>query len=560
MDHSRRQRRLLLHGVRLAMFATVLLLIRYQHQERQRGADQEVLLSPTDVNNVFADARRLGKVSAGQPIPVLDAAGATLGSVVQTSPASDHLVGFSGPTNVLIAFGPDQRICAVRILSSGDTREHVRQVREDPSFLSSFEGLTWEEAARSQSLDGVSGATLTSLAIQEAILLRLGGGQTSLRFPEPLLLDEVRSWLPQSESLTQVRGVQNCWQVWDARQQRLGNVWRSSPVADNIIGYQGPTDTRIAVTPNEHILGIAVGSSYDNEPYVTYVRQDAYFNSLFNDQTLEQVAQLDLWEAGIEGVSGATMTSQAVAEGVVLTAKHAVQAQAAESAESWNRWTWRDLGTSAVLLGALVIGWTRLRGRKWLRIGFQVILIGYLGLTNGDMLSQAMLVGWAQSGIPWRTAGGLTLLAAAALLIPMVTKHNVYCAQICPHGAVQQLLRTRRPRLRLSRRLVAWLKVLPVLLLAWCIVVPMLALSFSLVDIEPFDAWVFRVAGWSTIVIAIVGLVASLFVPMAYCRFGCPTGLLLNFLRFNSSSDRWSRRDWWACALVALAVGLAWTN
>ena len=84
----------------------------------------------------------------------------------------------------------------------------------------------------------------------------------------------------------------------------------------------------------------------------------------------------------------------------------------------------------------------------------------------------------------------------------------------------------------------------------------MTALPFSLVDIEPFDAWVFYVAGWATITIAIVGLVASRYIPMAYCRYGCPTGTILNYLRFNSRSDRWSHRDWLAFALVLFAIAL----
>ena len=84
----------------------------------------------------------------------------------------------------------------------------------------------------------------------------------------------------------------------------------------------------------------------------------------------------------------------------------------------------------------------------------------------------------------------------------------------------------------------------------------MAALPFSLVDIEPFDAWVFYVAGWATITIAVIGLVASLFVPMAYCRYGCPTGAVLGYLRFHSRSDRWTRRDWVALGLVLFAAVL----
>jgi polyferredoxin len=77
-----------------------------------------------------------------------------------------------------------------------------------------------------------------------------------------------------------------------------------------------------------------------------------------------------------------------------------------------------------------------------------------------------------------------------------------------------------------------------------------------LVDIEPFDAYLFPVAGWATITIALVGLAASLFVPMAYCRYGCPTGALLQFLRFNAASDRWSSRDWVAATYTGLAAVL----
>ena len=74
-------------------------------------------------------------------------------------------------------------------------------------------------------------------------------------------------------------------------------------------------------------------------------------------------------------------------------------------------------------------------------------------------------------------------------------------------------------------------------------------------DLEPFDAWVIGLAGVAAATIAIVGLVASLFVPMAYCRYGCPTGALLQFLRFHGRSDRLSIQDAAAAALTILAIG-----
>ena len=106
----------------------------------------------------------------------------------------------------------------------------------------------------------------------------------------------------------------------------------------------------------------------------------------------------------------------------------------------------------------------------------------------------------------------------------------------------------------LSKRLARTLRLVPFGLLAVCLVVAMTDVAFSLVDLEPFDAWVYSVAGWPTLVIAGGGLTASFFVPMAYCRYGCPTGAILRFLAHN---DQWSRRDTAATTLVLVAAALS---
>jgi polyferredoxin len=264
------------------------------------------------------------------------------------------------------------------------------------------------------------------------------------------------------------------------------------------------------------------------------------------------------------------MTSQSVARSLQLTAQAFVneekardaaeQKQRSTSAESSNGVlsgrdviSLRDVSTIAITLCGVVLGLTHLRGRRWLRISYQVVVICWLGLSNGDMVSQALLLGWAQSGIPWQNAFGLSLLTVAALLIPISTGRNVYCAQICPHGAVQQLLRRRLPwQAKLSPRILAGLRYLPLLLIVWVMAIGLLHLPFSPVDIEPFDAWLWSIAGAATIVVAVAGLVASLFVPMAYCRFGCPTGAVLDYIGGGGKS--WNRRDTFVLVLVFAAI------
>ena len=83
-----------------------------------------------------------------------------------------------------------------------------------------------------------------------------------------------------------------------------------------------------------------------------------------------------------------------------------------------------------------------------------------------------------------------------------------------------------------------------------------LGLGFNLNALEPFDAYVWHVAGIASLVIAVVGVVVSMFVPMAYCRYGCPTGALFKLLRFAGDQDHFARRD--GVALLAVAGVLAW--
>ncbi len=563
----------MLHLVRIGMLGWILLMIRWEHDRRGVWDGDPVTAFPVSVElagDFFPGAESVTRVLAADPSGlecvdhVLDAQGRQLGKIIQTSPACDAIIGFSGPTNVLIAIGPDAILVGVRIVSSGDTPEHVEQVVHDPDFLPAFDGLAIGAIPMMPRLDVVSGATLTSLTVQESIMRRLHRGMVSLKFPDPLQLKQVQSLFASATRIVPDTPYRSVWRVFDAQGHLLGRVVRTSPTADSLPGYQGPTDALVAFGVDGRAMGMSLGQSYDNQPYVRYVREDTQFLQMFHGLDAEEIAQFGDEAELVEGVSGATMTSRAVAKGVIRSTGqwHDAQIQQAEGNQNALAIAWNagDFGTAIVILLALLVGMTSLRGNRALRIAFQCVLVVYLGWINGDLVSQAMLFGWAANGIPWENAGGLVMLTLAAFLIPMTTRRNLYCTHLCPHGAAQHLIHQITPS-RWRVRLPGWfrkpMRWFPALLLVWCVVVTLLHLGYSLVGIEPFDAWVFQVAGWATITVAVTGLIASLFVPMAYCRFGCPTGNLLNHVRYHSRSDVWTRRDGFALFLVVVATALA---
>jgi Na+-translocating ferredoxin:NAD+ oxidoreductase RnfG subunit len=90
-----------------------------------------------DAKAFFADAKRL-KSGLNQTLLVQDEHDNRLGRLVTTAPDADSILGYAGPSNVLVAIDIHEKIVGTRILSSEDTPEHVDALRKEPAFDKSF--------------------------------------------------------------------------------------------------------------------------------------------------------------------------------------------------------------------------------------------------------------------------------------------------------------------------------------------------------------------------------------------------------------------------------------
>ena len=305
------------HAARLAIVAAIAWLVHAEHHRflaRQETADL-VGLPLRRVQRHLAAAAAIGgpsdAVAGGRDI--MDAAGARIGTLLRTSPAGDAAIGFSGPSDVLVVCDAGLRVAGMELLASRDTRDHVHAVERDAAFWRSFVGKSLEELADAAAgrPHAVTGATLTSHAIAEAVALRLGGAAATSRFAAPPTLGDLQRIFPEADRIEADAGDPSVIRVTDAAGIPLGWALRTSPAADRVVGYQGPTDALVGFDPQGKVCGVAVLASYDNEPYVGYVRDDRAFRRIWRGMTVEELAGIDPERTGIEGVSGATMTSQA---------------------------------------------------------------------------------------------------------------------------------------------------------------------------------------------------------------------------------------------------------
>ena len=371
----------------------------------------------------------------------------------------------------------------------------------------------------------------------------------------PVRLGEIQVLLPTAAKFDPDSSERRGLFVLNRDGRRIGYALRTMPEVQKITGYAGWTDTLLVLDADDRVIGISIRRTEDTKEHVfEKVAIDEPFMTRLNGLTWDEVAAREA-QAGYDDVAGASLSSMAIANGIRHRFRLAKDAAAAPPVPV--RFDWHDAGVVAVLGVACAFTFTRVRRRTWTRRAFQLVLIGYLGFANGQILSQSLMVGWAANGAPWRIAGGLVLLLAGALIVPWATRRQLYCSQICPHGAAQELVgRLSRWRLHVPVSLDRALRWLPPMLIAMVIVVAMVGLAIDPADVEPFVAYQIRLASWISIAIAVGGLALAAFVPMAYCKYGCPTGQVLSFVRSHGKADHFRRQDLGAGALVLFVAVL----
>jgi Na+-translocating ferredoxin:NAD+ oxidoreductase RnfG subunit len=519
---------------RLAIIGSAMACLAHRNQV----PEQDIARFQALAAEHFSGIESLGAPEDGW-YPLLAVQGEVIGWVTSTSPQGEGIVGYAGPAELLVMLDAARQVRAVRLLRSADTAGHVAKVREEGRFWAQWQGKMEASLGRHDDPVLVSGASLTSEAMTRAVAARFGAKHAGEFFPDEVSITEVQTWFPGATALraTSRAGVMDVMR----EAERVGTVLRSARMGVTTRGFQGAADVLIGLSPTQNVLGVSLRSSRDNLPYWGDVQEELRYATSFAGASVESI--LGASEHGaLVLVSGASTT----AHGVFLTVQEMLRRYQAPPAPV--TWPWQQALGVIWLAGGV---WVAFRGGKKSRAGFALISVA-AGLSLGWMLGQDQLINWARySGREWPAWPMLTM-TAIALLVPSLTGKNVYCAHLCPHGAAQSLMGqwTRRrwalpPRLHRAMVLVPWLTLVILWALAWW------GTSLALSAAEPFEVWSTGMVMLLPAAIFTVGLMAAIFLPQAYCHYGCPTGALLKFL--THAPGRWTRRDGMALLLVVVA-------
>lgn len=197
-----------------------------------------------------------------------------------------------------------------------------------------------------------------------------------------------------------------------------------------------------------------------------------------------------------------------------------------------------DVAVLAVSLGLAVWFIHRVRSRRGVLVlsMFSLLYFGFYREGCVCAIGSVQNVALAWFGEGYALPVGVGVFFAAPLLVALFFG-RAFCAAVCPHGALQDLVLVKP--LELPRWLESGLGVLPFLYLGAGVTFAATGAAFVICRYDPFVP-MFRLSGGTGMLLFGGALLAAgMFIGRPYCRFLCPYGALL---RVAGALSRWRVR------------------
>lgn len=205
-----------------------------------------------------------------------------------------------------------------------------------------------------------------------------------------------------------------------------------------------------------------------------------------------------------------------------------------------NEVLWDTLDVIMLLLLMGIVTWALYKKRTRQPIFWtSIVSISYFGFFRGGCvcsIGSIQNVAYAFVEDSYR----LPVVVLLFFLIPIIFAYlfgRVFCAGVCPFGALQDLVNVKN--YRLSRAVSGALSIIPWLYLVFALLYALTRTRFIICQFDPFIG-IFRLGGdWGLIIFGAILLLMSVFTGRPFCRFLCPYGALLSIF---SSVSIWKIR------------------
>ncbi len=292
------------------------------------------------------------------------------------------------------------------------------------------------------------------------------------------------------------------------------------------MGWGGPALVSTRIDTSGYVDDVAVINHKETPAFFAQLQKKSFFEQ-YKGKYIADNFSID---GDVDVISGATISSLGFNKAVKESSHYLAAAEfQMEFAESNFSISYTDPAYFILLLFALAYFGTRFRLKKYLII-VQLISVVLLGFMLNYPLSvshiTSLLMGFFPS--PDRNLIWYILLGSIGVMILFVGR-NLYCAWICPFGAIQELLNKvsgislpvspiLKKMGKFSSGFIAWFAV--------CVI--FISRNPAVGSFEPFAA-LFSFKGFGIIWIILPVLIFSSFlIKRMWCRYFCPVGFFLN--------------------------------
>ncbi len=196
---------------------------------------------------------------------------------------------------------------------------------------------------------------------------------------------------------------------------------------------------------------------------------------------------------------------------------------------------WEYMDVAVLVIALLATAWMviKKRSRQGL-VWISVFSLAYFGFYRqgcicaiGSVQNLSLALFNETYAIPVSALLFFSIPLIAALLFG-----RVFCAGVCPLGAIQELTGFRQ--IRIPRRVEAVLSAIPFVYLGLAVLFAATESQFIICRYDPFVGF-FRIdAPYTMVIFGSLLLIVGIFVNRPYCRYLCPYGVLQNiFSRFS---------------------------
>lgn len=307
----------------------------------------------------------------------------------------------------------------------------------------------------------------------------------------------------------------------------LGTIVSTAPYARNVKGFAGETPLYIYIGENGIIKSLTADDNSETPDFF----QSAWEKLSERWDGLSCSTAVDL---NVDAVSGATYSSQAIIANVQNTLSARIAALSETKATPTIGWIRTVSTVSVLLLGIIVFYFTthchsNLKRKQYFRIAMLVLNVCVLGFWCGQFLSISLLRGWIANGIDFIAWLPTISVLIVALLMSFLSKKHYYCTWICPYGSLQELAgRLPFPKIKIAANVVRWFNRIRLGILALLLISLWIGVGASILNYEPFTAFMIHTAPLAVTILASSFIVISMFIPRLWCRAFCPMGQLLD--------------------------------